>query len=139
MIRFFSEETDFRLPQPRKTSTWVKAIIKIEKATLNELNYIFCSDEYLREINLQYLNHTSFTDIVTFDNSDGSGVIEGDIFISIERIRENAEKFKTSFDEELHRVMIHGVFHLLGYSDKSIRAKNLMRKKEDGALSLRLS
>ena len=137
MVNFFTEETDFRLPHPRITSSWVKKIIKSEKAVLRELNFIFCSDNYLQKINLQYLKHKTLTDIITFDNSDGSGELEGDIFISIERVGDNAKKFNTSFDEEIHRVIIHGVFHLIGYFDKTREAKALMRKKEDSALSLR--
>lgn len=137
MIHFFTEEIEFKIPHPRKTSRWVKEIIKSEKAALRELNFIFCSDHYLQKLNLQYLKHKTFTDIVTFDNSDGSEQLEGDIFISIDRIKDNALKFGTSFDEELHRVIIHGVFHLIGYSDKTEESKALMRKKEDVALSLR--
>jgi probable rRNA maturation factor len=101
------------------------------------VNFIFCSDEYLHSINVQYLNHTTYTDIVTFDSSETKGLIEGDIFISVERIQENASKFNTSFDEELHRVIIHGVLHLIGYSDKGSTKKAQMKRKEDTYLSLR--
>lgn len=136
-LHFFEEEVKFKLPHPRKTSNWIKESIKKEKKKLVELNYIFCSDKYLREINIQYLKHKTYTDIVTFDTSEGPGLIQGDIFISIDRVRENAAKFNTEFEEEIHRVIIHGVLHLLGYSDKSSRKKSSMRKKEDAYLSLR--
>lgn len=136
-IHFFEEQVKFKLLHPRKTSNWIRESVKKEKKKLVELNIIFCSDEYLREINTQYLNHPTYTDIVTFDTADGSGGIEGDIYISIDRVRENAVKYHSVFDEELHRVMIHGVLHLSGYSDKSNRERAVMRKKEDAYLSLR--
>jgi rRNA maturation RNase YbeY len=136
-IRFFEEDVTFQIPHPRKTSTWIKSAIAKEKRTLGELNFIFCSDNHLREINIQYLNHHTFTDIVTFDTSEEKGLISGDIFISIDRVQENAQTFKTTFDHELHRVLIHGVLHLVGYSDKGIDKKATMRKKEDAYLSLR--
>jgi len=136
-IRFFEEDIAFAIPHPRKTSTWIKSAIIKERKTLGEVNYIFCSDEYLRQVNIQYLNHHTFTDIVTFDTSEVEGQISGDIFISIDRVKENAEKFKTTFDHELHRVLIHGVLHLIGYSDKGPEKKVAMRKKEDAYLSLR--
>jgi rRNA maturation RNase YbeY len=136
-IRFFAEDLDFKLPHPRKTTSWIKETILKEKKEQGNLNFIFCSDEYLHSINVQYLNHTTYTDIVTFDSSETKGLIEGDIFISVERIKENASKFNTSFDEELHRVIIHGVLHLIGYSDKGVAKKAAMRRKEDTYLSLR--
>ena len=136
-INFFDQDITFNLPEPRKTRQWIKEVISLEGRQLSGLNYIFCSDGYLLSINQQYLNHKTFTDIITFDNSDGGEDVEGDIFISVERVRENAKKHRTDFDEELHRIVIHGVLHLLGYSDKSARAKSLMRKKEDAYLSLR--
>ena len=136
-IRFFSEETDFKLPHPRKTSTWIKSALDKEKKTLGDLNFIFCTDEYLLQINVEYLDHHTYTDIITFDSSETPGTIEGDIFISIERIRENADKFSRPFDEELHRVIIHGVLHLIGYGDKTKTAKAKMTKKEDTYLAVR--
>jgi rRNA maturation RNase YbeY len=135
-INFFTEEISFKLPHPRKTSRWIKDSIIKEKKKLESLNFIFCSDEYLRQMNIQYLNHETFTDIVTFDQSEGGSAIQGDIYISIDRVRENAVKFDTSFDKELHRVIIHGVLHLIGYKDKSDKDKLMMRKKEDAYLSL---
>jgi len=134
-IQFFSEEIKFTVPNPRKTTAWIKAAIKKEKANLESINYIFCSDDFLRAMNIQYLKHQTYTDIITF-NYGSDGVIEGDIYISIDRIKENAEKFSVDFNSELRRVIIHGVLHLLGYNDKSKTEKALMRKKEDSYLSL---
>ena len=136
-IKFFTEDIDFKLPHPRKTSSWIKSTIQKEKQVLTSLNYIFCSDEYLFSINVEYLNHKTYTDIITFDMSEGSGSIEGDIFISIERVKENAEELEVPFEVELHRVIIHGALHLIGYSDKTSTQKSTMRKKEDAYLSLR--
>ncbi|HEX6891837.1 MAG TPA: rRNA maturation RNase YbeY [Chryseolinea sp.] len=135
-INFFQEETRFKLPHPRITSRWIRSVAESEKSKLTFINFIFCSDRYLKRINLEYLAHDTFTDIITFDYSDSKG-IQGDVFISIPRVKENAQQFETPFDEELHRVMVHGVLHLIGYSDKTERAKSIMRKKEDAYLSLR--
>jgi rRNA maturation RNase YbeY len=104
---------------------------------LRNVNFIFCTDDILLVKNRDYLNHQTYTDIITFDNSETKDEIDGDIFISIDRVRENASKFNQSFDRELHRVMIHGVLHLLGFNDKSSRQKAFIRKKEDACLSLR--
>lgn len=136
-INFFSQNLPFKLKTPRKTAAWIKAVIKKEKKELNQLNYIFCSDEYLKKINTRYLNHNTYTDIITFDNSEDPYNIEGDVFISIDRVKDNANSLNTDFDTELHRVLIHGVLHLLGYSDKRAAKKTEMRKKEDAYLSLR--
>ncbi len=136
-INYFSQDISFKLRNPRKTTSWIKSVIKIEHGRLKELNYIFCSDKYLAGVNLEYLNHKTLTDIITFDNRETVDALEGDIFISVDRVKENATKFQVSFEDELHRVIIHGVLHLLGYSDKSLTKKNEMRKKEDAYLSLR--
>ena len=136
-IDFFNQDISFKPLKPRKTKRWIQDVIEKEGKELSHLNYIFCSDEYLFTINQQYLNHKTLTDIITFDNSEGGGTIEGDIFISIERVRANAEELQVDFNEEVHRVLIHGVLHLMGYGDKSPRQKSLMRKKEDAYLSLR--
>jgi rRNA maturation RNase YbeY len=136
LVQFFQEKTRFKLPHPRKTSRWIHSVAKAENSKVAGVNFIFCSDKFLKAMNVEYLTHDTFTDVITFDYSDLAG-IQGDVFISIERVRENAEKFKTNVDEELHRVMIHGVLHLLGYTDKSKTSKALMRKKEDAYLSLR--
>jgi probable rRNA maturation factor len=136
-ISFFAEGITYKFPHPRKSASWIKETIKKEKRKLESLNFIFCSDDYLRKINIQYLNHKTYTDIITFDQSEESKIIQGDIFISIDRVKENALKFEVEFDEEIHRVIIHGVLHLIGYGDKDPSAKTLMRKKEDAYLSLR--
>jgi rRNA maturation RNase YbeY len=136
VIRYFQEQARYKPPHPRKTSQWILSVIKSEKNQAVGINFIFCSDRYLETLNLEYLAHRTLTDVITFDYSDPSG-IQGDIFISVDRVRENSEKFLTNLDEEIHRVMIHGVLHLLGYTDKSRTAKALMRKKEDAYLSLR--
>jgi probable rRNA maturation factor len=135
-IDFFNQDIPFKLSRPRKTTRWIREVISREKQELAHLSYIFCSDEYLLAINQQYLKHKTLTDIITFDYSDG-GPIEGDVFVSVDRVRANAEELKTAFDDELHRVLIHGVLHLIGYSDKSPAEKLAMRKKEDAYLSLR--
>ncbi|HYG01703.1 MAG TPA: rRNA maturation RNase YbeY [Chryseosolibacter sp.] len=135
-INYFSEEITFKVPLPRKTAAWIRQSIKSEKKQLHELNFIFCSDDYLLKINRAYLNHDYYTDIITFPTNNSSATIAGDIFISIDRVTENASAFNSSLDMELRRVMIHGVLHLLGFKDKSRQQQILMRKKEDAYLSL---
>lgn len=135
-IHFFAEEIDFQLKKPTKTKQWIKAAIKAEGFELESLNFIFCSDDYLLSKNIKYLNHPTLTDIITFDTSESKS-IEGDIFISIDRVMDNAEKLALQFQDELDRVIIHGVLHLMGYSDKGKEQKKLMREKEDSYLSLR--
>ncbi|WDF55429.1 rRNA maturation RNase YbeY [Mucilaginibacter sp. KACC 22063] len=130
-INFFQEDVNFKLSGKLKLKQWIKDTIAAEGYKLDELNYIFCSDEYLLGINQQYLDHDTYTDIITFDNSETPKLITGDIFISIERIRENAEKFSVSVNRELQRVVIHGALHLLGYKDKKPAEKKLMTEKED--------
>jgi probable rRNA maturation factor len=136
-INFFEEDIRFKLKNKTKVKQWIKATIEAEGYTLKELNYIFCSDQYLLQINQQYLDHDTYTDIVTFDNSDEDQIIVGDIFISIDRIRENAIKFNSGEINELHRVIIHGALHLLGYQDKKAESKKIMTGKEDHYLSVR--
>lgn len=136
-IHFFTEDVDFTLKQKSEIRKWILTTIKNESYRLKEVNYIFCSDDYLLEINRQYLNHDTYTDIITFDTSEKERMVVGDIFISIERIRENADKFKSSERDELHRVMIHGVLHLLGYTDKGKKEKAQMTDKENQYLGLR--
>ena len=134
-IHFHSEEVDFHLVNEKKTIKWIKDSIKNETKNVGEISYIFCSDEYLHKMNLEYLNHDTFTDIITFDYTE-ENIVSGDIFISIDRIKENATKFKTVFENELSRVIIHGVLHLMGYKDKSAQEKEQMRSKEDFYLTL---
>jgi rRNA maturation RNase YbeY len=116
---------------------WISGIIKSEGYTLSNLNFIFCTDAYLRKLNKEYLNHDYNTDVVTFDNSVSGKNVDGDIFISIERVKANAKTFDVLFKDELHRVMIHGVLHLLGYSDKNKRDTSVMKKMEEKALTKR--
>lgn len=134
-INFHSEEVDFHLVNEKKTIKWIKDSIKNETKNVGEISYIFCTDEYLHKMNLEYLNHDTFTDIITFDYTE-ENIVSGDIFISIDRIKENATKFKTVFENELSRVIIHGVLHLMGYKDKSAQEKEQMRSKEDFYLTL---
>ena len=134
-INFFTEEIKYDLKHKTKIRTWIKNTIEAEGYVLEELNFIFCSDEYLLAINQQYLQHDTYTDVITFDNSEVLKTIVGDIFISIERIQENARNYKGKTADELCRVMIHGTLHLLGYKDKGKAAKNLMTQKEDQYLS----
>lgn len=131
MISFFNEDVDFSAPNPCKTKAWLKQIIENEEYTLNQLNYIFCSDEYLLNINREYLDHDFYTDIITFDNSEEEGSVEGDIFISIERVKENASEMGLAFEEELRRVLAHGVLHLVGYDDLEDEQEQEMRNKEN--------
>ena len=130
MITFLTEDITFGLKEKLKHKAWLKDAAKAEGFAIGELNYIFCSDAYLLDINQKYLGHDTLTDIVTFDNSEDPKMIEGDIFISIERVRENAIKFDTK-DTELKRVMVHGLLHLAGYKDKDKPQKELMRNKEN--------
>src|SRR5690606_14010870 len=118
-VNFFTEEISFNLPQKLRRKSWLKKIAASEDFKIGELNYIFCSDEYLLQINVDYLNHNTYTDIITFDNSEEEKTIEGDIFISIDRIRDNASKHNQDEEMELSRVLSHGLFHLMGYKDKS--------------------
>ncbi len=128
-ISFHSEDIDFSLSMPEKTINWIKEVIREEGGELSFINYVFCSDSYLLKINIEYLDHDTFTDIITFPYSESS--LESDIFISIDRVKENANTFKVSFEHELHRVMIHGVLHLLGYGDKTPEEQTAMRAKEN--------
>ena len=136
-IYFFEEDITYNLKQKTAVRQWITETITAEGYKLKELNYIFCSDRYLLQINQQYLKHDTYTDIITFDNSDTEKLIIGDIFISIERIRENAAKFNLPETDELHRVIIHGALHLLGYKDKTPVTKQKMTQKEDFYLNKR--
>ena len=135
LIHFFSEDISYTLKQKTPIRNWIKSAIVNEGYKLRELNFILCSDNYLLSINQQYLKHDDYTDIITFDNSESKYDIAGDIFISLERIRENARNFKVKEDDELRRVIIHGTLHLLGYQDKNKEQKALMTEKEDFYLS----
>jgi probable rRNA maturation factor len=136
-VSFFEEDITYKLKHKTRLRRWITETIEAEGYRLKELNYIFCSDSYLLQINRQYLNHDTYTDIITFDNSADEKSIVGDIFISIDRIRENAAKFKVTETDELHRVIIHGALHLLGYGDKKPADKKKMTEKEDFYLNTR--
>lgn len=135
-INFFTEDVKFNLPEKQKRKTWLKQIANSENFKVGELNYIFCSDEYLYQINVDYLNHHTYTDIITFDNSEEGKLIEGDIFVSIDRVKENAQKLKQEESSELSRVISHGLLHLMGYKDKSKTDAEVMRSKEAFAIEL---
>ncbi len=128
-INFYTEDVDFQVQEVEKTTAWIEQAIQEEGGKLSFINFIFCSDTYLHTINLEHLNHDTYTDIITFPYSKTE--LESDIFISIDRVRENAATFEVDFEQELHRVMIHGVLHLLGQGDKSAAEKKEMRAKED--------
>ena len=131
----FNYELDFKLDDEVAYSEWLSRVIHSENKGEGEINYIFCDDEYLLEINQQYLDHDTLTDIISFDYSVGNE-LHGDIFISIERVRENATDFKVSFEEELKRVMAHGVLHYCGYKDKSKKDEEIMRGKEEEKMTM---
>ncbi|WP_258102926.1 rRNA maturation RNase YbeY [Marinoscillum sp. MHG1-6] len=136
-IEFLSEETEFLLENEARIIEWLNTIAKQENSTIGQLTYIFCSDDYLLNINREYLNHDYYTDIITFDNSlDSDAEILGDIFISIDRVTDNASEFNVPIQNELHRVMAHGVLHLLGYGDKTPDEQKVMRQKEEACISL---
>ncbi len=134
-ISFHDEGAGFMPAHPEKLYTWIEEVIHREGGQLRQLTYVFCSDQYLHQINLEYLNHDTYTDIITFPYAEPP-VIHSDIFISVERVRENADMLKIPFEQELHRVIIHGVLHLCGYPDKSEAEALKMRSKEDEALAL---
>ncbi|WP_396211446.1 rRNA maturation RNase YbeY [Flavobacterium sp.] len=126
----FNYETDFLLDGEIQFSDWISRVILSENKKEGDINYIFCDDDYILEINKQYLDHDYYTDIISFDYSIGNE-LNGDIFVSIDRVKENATDFNTTFDEELKRVIIHGILHYCGYKDKSDEDEALMRSKED--------
>jgi len=136
-INFFQEDISYQIEEEETLKAWVKKVITHEGFSPGEVNYILCSDEYLHKINQEYLDHDTFTDIVTFDMSEDKQEISADIFISIDRIKENAATLKTQEQDELHRVLIHGILHLMGFNDGTPDEKSIMRKKEEACLSLR--
>lgn len=140
-IHFFKEDVKFPLDidTKKKGINWIQSVIAKEGKRIENLNYIFCSDKYLQQLNVRYLNHDTYTDVIAFDHSISPEIISGDIFISIERVKENCAKYNNSFLGELYRVMVHGVLHLLGYSDKKSTDKALMRQMEDKYLGLILN
>jgi len=137
MINFFTEEIDFSLENEVEISTWIKEQSGLYGVDIQIINYVFCSDEYLLNINNEHLDHDYYTDIITFDMRDAKGQpIEADVFVSIDRIRDNAQKEGVSFLNELHRVLIHGFLHLVGYGDKTDQEAVQMRTQEEKCLSL---
>jgi len=136
-IHLFEEDVTLKIKNKLNIKKWLKETIEKEGFKLGELNYIFCSDEYLHQMNVSYLNHDTLTDIITFDNSDIEGKIIGDIFISVDRVSDNAKKFDVEFIDELNRVMVHGALHLLGYKDKKKEEQEKMRAKENYYLKRR--
>ena len=135
MIEFYSE-TDFKIEDTKALSHWISEIILHENHELGDLTYVFCDDAYLHKLNLQFLNHDTLTDIISFDNSLGKQ-IHGEIYISVERVKENARTYQVAFLEELHRVIIHGVLHFCGYKDKTKKQQETMSCRENEALDLR--
>jgi probable rRNA maturation factor len=131
----FNYETDFSLENEEAIAAWLTNVITSENKKEGEINYIFCDDEYLHKINLEYLNHDTLTDIISFDYTMGNE-ISGDVFVSIERVKDNAKDFNVVFEEELKRVLVHGVLHYCGYKDKGEADELLMRSKEDEKIAL---
>ena len=131
----FNYETDFELENESHYEDWISRIIQSEGFDEGEINYIFCDDEYLHKINVEYLDHDTLTDIISFDYTVGN-LIQGDIFVSIDRVQDNASDFNVSFEEELKRVLSHGVLHYCGYKDKSPKDEALMRSKEDEKMQM---
>lgn len=136
-INFFTEDVEFKLKHKTILKKWISEVVKSEDQLIDDLNYIFCSDEYLLEINRQYLDHDYYTDIITFDNrEEEQEPISSDIFVSIDRVKDNSTTLGVSFEQELYRVLIHGVLHLLGQADKTEQQQAEMRKREEASLSL---
>jgi rRNA maturation RNase YbeY len=134
-VNFFNEETNFDFTDFEFLKDWISKVVINENSIIAEINYIFCSDKYLLELNKKHLNHNYFTDVITFNYSEGSE-ISADIFISLDRVKENAEKYSVSFQNELSRVALHGVLHLLKYDDKTDEEKEIMTQKEDFYLEI---
>lgn len=136
MVSYFTQDTDFKFKSKRLTSQWLKLVAQAESKKLGAVSVIFCSDNYLLDINKKYLNHDYFTDIITFDYCEGD-LISGDLFISIDSVKNNSEFYKSCFEDELNRVIVHGVLHLIGYDDHTESDVAVMRSKEDFYLNFR--
>ncbi|KAF0198360.1 MAG: hypothetical protein FD166_1413 [Bacteroidetes bacterium] len=134
-IGFYNENSGFKPKQIKKIREWILAVILAEGKSAGEISFIFCDDNYLHEMNVKYLSHDTLTDVITFDYSEENR-ISGDVFISIDRVRENAVNFTKPLDEEIHRVMVHGVLHLCGFKDKTKKDSAIMRHKEETYLAL---
>lgn len=135
MVTYFFEDTDFKLKNKTKIKKWLKLVAESEVFSLGAVSVIFCSDNYILDINQRFLQHDYFTDIITFDYSEGEK-ISGDLFISVDSVRENSIEYGTEFEEELHRVIVHGILHLIGYDDHTDEDIRTMRSKENYYLSL---
>jgi len=131
----FNYETDFHLDNEEAVTSWLGKVITSENKKEGEINYIFCDDEYLHKINVEYLNHDTLTDIISFDYSMGNE-LHGDVFVSVERVKDNAADFNVSFEEELKRVLVHGILHYCGYKDKGEAEELVMRVKEDEKIAM---
>ncbi|TRX37825.1 rRNA maturation RNase YbeY [Flavobacterium sp. ZT3R18] len=131
----FNYESDFTLDNEEAIATWLSAVIVSENKSEGEINYIFCDDEYLHKINVEYLDHDTLTDVISFDYTMGNE-ISGDVFVSVERVLDNSKDYNTSFNEELKRVLVHGLLHYCGYKDKSEADETVMRSKEEEKLTM---
>lgn len=136
MIRYFTEDIKFEFKGKLSNNKWLRLVASSEIRKVGDINIIFCSDNYILDVNMKYLQHDYFTDIITFDYCEGN-VLNGDLFISIDSVKENAEFYKTGFQDELNRVIVHGILHLIGFDDHSEEDIKIMRSKEDYYLSLR--
>ncbi len=136
MIRYFQEDIRFDLKRKRRNNRWLKQVALAEGRRLAAINIIFCSDDYLLDVNRRYLRHDYYTDIITFDYCERD-LLSGDLFISIDSVRENARRYGTGFEDELDRVMVHGILHLAGYDDHTEAEIAVMREKEDACLQMR--
>lgn len=134
-ILFHNEDVKPLKIKKQLVKNWIKSVIASEGKTLGDVNFIFCSDEYLLQVNKQYLDHDYYTDIITFDYVE-NGIISGDIFVSVDRVEENGKQFGSGFDVELRRILVHGVLHLLGFPDKKPEEKKIMTAKEDQYLAI---
>ncbi len=134
-IKFFNEDLPLPKLKKRFTANWLKEVILFEGKRVGEVSFIFCSDEYLLDVNKKFLDHDYYTDVITFDYVEGD-LISGDIFISLDRVTENAKTLNLPVSDELNRIMVHGVLHLLGYKDKSKKDKDLMTEREDFFIKL---
>lgn len=130
MINFHKIVTGIRIDRKREIKEWIKLVVDAEAKAIGQIDIIFCSDDYLKKVNVKYLKHKYLTDVITFNYTENTG-LSGDLYISIERVRENAEYYHTSFENELKRVIVHGILHLIGYDDNSDLERQFMKEKED--------
>ena len=138
MVRYYNDQTNFRLRDKRKIASWLKAVAQEEGYALGDVTYIFCSSEVHRKMNIDFIGHDYFTDVITFDYSDlkGEGIVSGDIFIDVDTVKDNARIYGATFTSEMHRIIVHGVLHLCGQKDTNPRAEKQMHRKEDKYLAL---